>query len=197
VAVDRQRALWLAAAVALVLAGVLIVVQLIGWDSGPPSGSTVTSSPPTTDPGLTRLTAADFSIDYPTGWRVARIDHVPKGAHYLDTTINRVRGDSSHLVRVDVIDAGDPRTVANDALAALRTRRGFALVHDEPVQLHTRSGDYDAISLAFELGGIRSVDVIFGDVTGRVFAVLTRAPVDGYDDWAPTYERVRASLRIT
>lgn len=179
------------------LAGVLIVVELTGWERGTPSGTTSPASPPTTDPGLTRLTAADFSIDYPTGWRVARIDHVPAGAGYLDTTINRVRGDSCHLVRVDVMARGDARAVADAALASLRSRSDFTLLDDEAVQLHTRSGDYDAFSLTFELGSVRSVDVIFGDATGRVFAVLTRAPINGYDEWAPIYERVRASLRIT
>ena len=178
------------------VAGVLIVAALVGWE-GDDSGTTSPSSPPTTDRDLTRLTADDFSIDYPAGWTVARIDHEPAGAHYLDTTINRARGDSKHLVRVDVTALGDARTVANDALASLGERDDFRLLRDEPVQLHTRSGDYDAISLTFELGTIRSVDVIFGDATGRVFAVLTRAPIDDYDAWAPIYERVRASLRIS
>lgn len=195
-AAERQRWALLAAGLVLVAVGAMLVAALVGSDdsgtrSAPPA------STPTSDARLTRLTARDFTIDYPSGWSVVRVDHESSGATYLDTTVRRSRGDTDHLLRVDVLPVGDPRAVADDALAALRRRDDFTLLRDEPLRLRTRSGDYDAIALDFLLGDIRSVDVLFGDVSGRVFAVLTRSPVSEHDDWVPLYEQVRASFRAT
>lgn len=195
---------WFAAGLTLILVGVLLVVELTGWDNDDASiaPSSTTSVATTTDPPLTRLTARDFSIDYPAGWSVDRVDVVPSGAGYLDTAVTRSPHDTHHLVRVDVLPTGDPRTTADDALASLRGRPDFDLLRDDPVRFQTRSGVYDAVYLEFELdhpvdgSRIRTVDIFFGGASGRVFAVLTRAPVAGYASWESTFARVRASLSI-
>lgn len=198
---------WFAAGLTLILVGVLLVAELTGWRSDEPATppTTTTAAPPATDPGLTRLTrltARDFSIDYPAGWSVDRVDVVPSGADYLDTTVTRVANDSHHLVRVDVLPDGDARAVADDAIASLEGRGDFDLLRDEPVRFQTRSDVYEAVYLEFELdhpvdgSRIRTIDIFFGDASGRVFAVLTRSPVADHASWASTFARVRASLSI-
>jgi hypothetical protein len=198
VAFDRGRWGWTAAGIALLGVAVVLIAALVGTDHDPvPSSSATTTSTSPEGWRLTRLTADDFSIDYPVGWSVQRVDHVPAGATYLDTTVRRTRGSSDHLLRVDVLPAGDPRSVADDALAALRERHDFTLRHDRATRIVTRSGTYDAVELEFDLGVIRSVDVIFEDGVGRVFAVLTRAPAAEHDDWVALYDRVRSSIRAS
>jgi hypothetical protein len=172
--------------------------------STPTTRRPTTTQRATTTSGSTRPTAhaQDFSIEYPHGWQIDKLDVVPPGTAYLDTTIKRDLADPHYVVRVDVLPNGSARGTADDAIRGLRDRSGFVLLRNEPTTLYTASAAYAAVLVEFLLDHpdsgmpLHTVDVFFEDDSGRVFAILTRAPTSDWYSWEPTFESVRSSVEV-
>jgi hypothetical protein len=150
---------------------------------------------------LTGLQASDFSISYPNGWTVEKVDDVPKGTSYRDTTIKRDLTDPHYVVRVDVMRGKDYRTAADEAVAALQPRPSFSLISRRDAVITTGTGSVQAVYVEFLLdhpdtgARLHTVDVFFGDGSGRTFAVLTRAPDSSFASWEDVFASVRESIQ--
>lgn len=140
------------------------------------------------------FTGAYFSIAYPESWRV-EAGEKSKGT-YLDTTI-RSGDDQALMIRVDVqpdSPESDPVAIAESVETTLKPQPRYQRISLEPTDFH----GYPAATWEFiveEDGALlRKTDIFFVSDEGAMFAVLTQAPVDQYEDWTSVFEAVRESF---
>lgn len=142
---------------------------------------------------MPRFVGEYFSIRYPRGWRVETAE-TSKGA-YLDTTIRHPTSPSTYL-RVDVTPGrgAEPVAHAKEVEGYLLRQDTYRRIGLEPVRL----GGFPALRWDFAVveSGVRlrKVDVFLTDGDRNRIAVLTQAPDDAFERYAPLFARLRASL---
>jgi hypothetical protein len=145
---------------------------------------------------LTTFSGKYFAIAYPLQWNV-EASELSKGT-YLDTTI-RSPEDPSLMIRVDVLpdpDERDPLAFARQVEVRLKPQPGYQRIELERTDFHS----YPAASWEFQVEEkgvlLHKLDIFFVSEYGDVFAVLTQAPAERYDQWSSTFESVREHLVI-
>ena len=145
---------------------------------------------------LTTFSGKYFAIAYPSRWNVEAREK--STGTYLDTTI-RSPDDPSLMIRIDVrpgADETDPLQFAKSVESTLKPQPAYERIALERTEFH----GYPAASWEFlvEENGIllRKLDVFFVSEYGDVFAVLTQAPAEQYDQWSAVFESVREHLVV-
>ncbi len=171
------------------------------------SSSSGTYSSPTTSysssasSGLQRLTANEFSIGYPIGWKVENQDETLAGTTTVDTTIKRTLDDPHYVLRVDMTRDKSRDQIADTTRASLRTRPSYRELSYSNITFTTQGGTYNAVYLEFLLdhqdtGTTMHCDDVIFETGGRTFAILTRAPSASYGSWSDLLERARESISV-
>ena len=175
--------------------GSVAASMLEAWEMNPQAVPVTTCTGPG-DLSFATFSGAYFSVAYPDTWQV-EAGEKSKGT-YLDTTI-RSREDPTLMIRVDVLpdpSSTDPLAYAEHVEKSLEPQDRYQRISLEPTEFH----GYPAASWEFivEEHGVllRKTDVFFASDGGEMFAVLTQAPVNVYDDWAGVFDAVRDSLAV-
>jgi S1-C subfamily serine protease len=163
-------------------------VSVGGCSTGGGSGTSGVSA------AAAAFTGREFSLDYPSGWRVTADEH--DVGTYTDTVIENP-ADPLGLVRVDV-SPGSPSTLRSSEKieAALEPQPGYQRLAWRATTIDGQSALYWEFLVSENGVLLHKVDIFSTCPSGNGFAILTQAPADEWQQYAALFGAVRGTLKV-
>jgi S1-C subfamily serine protease len=134
----------------------------------------------------------EFSVDYPSGWRIAS-DERDLGS-YNDTVIDNP-SNTLDLIRVD-ISPGSPSTLRSSEKieASLASQPGYQRIAWRSTTIDGQRGLYWEFLVEENGLLLHKVDVFSTSPSGNGVAILTQSPAGDWSQYAATFTSVRETL---